>query len=97
MRRPDSVKKAGPFRCASLANGHILISPAWSQYSTEWTLEEGGGPSFGGRMGLADDLERWLNGPYTEDEVEDGNKRIHRHDRELKKAEKAYLGNEKAT
>ena len=97
MRRPDWVKKAGPFRCVSLANGHILISPAWSQYEKEWTLEEGGGPGFGGRMGLAADLERWLNGPYTGDQVEEGNKRIRRHDRELERAAKEYPGNEEAS
>lgn len=59
MRKPAWVKKSGPYRCRwSLANGNLVLEPAWLQYGKPWTAEQGGGPGFLGRMELADDLEQ---------------------------------------
>lgn len=95
MRRPSWLRKSGPFKCTSFANGLIEVKPAWSQYDIEWTADGGGGPGFAGRMRLAADLERWLNAPFTGNEVDEGLKRIRRHDRELAKAKKEWDAKQK--
>ena len=60
MRRPATVRKAGPYKCESLANGQILVTPTWPQFPP-YTDEEGGGPGVFSRMALAGELARWLN------------------------------------
>jgi hypothetical protein len=65
VRRPAWIKKSGPFKCVSLANGKIMVTPTWPQYQP-YTEEDGGGPGCLGRMALADDLEAFLNAPYEE-------------------------------
>ena len=85
MKRLAWIRKSGPFRCISQANGYILLKPSWSQYGHVWNQKEGGGPGFLGRMSLAADLEKWLNSIYSEIELNDGFNRIELHDAELKK------------
>ena len=80
------MRQSGPFKCVSLANGHILVKPAWSQYKTVWNVEDGGGPGFMGRMGLASQLETFLNQIYTETQTEAGFERVRQHDINLEKA-----------
>ena len=90
MRRPSVVRQSGPFFCQSLANGHILIKPAWSQYERVWSLQEGGGPGIFTRMELARTLQHWLNAPYDLGaQLEIGIERISQHDRNLAEADKA--------
>ena len=89
MRRPSVVRQSGPFFCQSLANGHILIKPAWSQYERVWNLEEGGGPGIFTRMELARELQYWLNATYVGRAFERGLERISQHDRNLAEADKA--------
>lgn len=40
-----------------------------------------------GRLTLADDLERWLNNGYSEDEIREAEQRIAEHDRNLAEAQ----------
>lgn len=65
LRRPSIVKESGPYRCVSYADGRIEVKPTWPQYPP-YDPEHGGGPGIFGRMGLARELERWLNAPYKE-------------------------------
>ena len=90
MRKPAWVRKSGPFQCLSLANGYILVRPSWPQYGAVWRLEEGGGPGFSGRMGLAGDLEKWLNSVYTEAEVAEAKSRVALHETELGKSSRLF-------
>lgn len=87
MRRPSWIRKSGPYRCVSMVNGYIVVKPSWPQYGPVWHEKDGGGPGMLGRMGLADELERWLNSIHFLEEILEGHKRIEQHDRELKKAE----------
>ncbi len=63
MRRPNLIRKSGPYRCESRADGSILITPDWSQFP-KYTEEDGGGPGVISRLALAVNLEEWLNSIY---------------------------------
>lgn len=71
MRRPSLVRRSGPYRVISLSDGKLQLTPAWPQFP-KWTPEDGGGPGLLSRLGLADDLERWLNAPYGDQKATDG-------------------------
>ena len=92
MRKPSWVKKSGPYTCVSLSNGSIVVKPSWPQYGHVWNEKDGGGPGLSGRMGLAGDLEAWLNSVYTEEEIATGKARIMEHNVNL---ELAGRGSEK--
>jgi len=68
MRRPSWVKRSGPYKVVSLANGELTVTPTWPQYPP-WNEEDGGGPGLWGRLGLAGDLEKWLNAPYSSQSI----------------------------
>lgn len=68
MRRPHWVKKSGPYKVSSHADGTLTVYPAWPQFQ-EWTEEDGGGPGLFSRTGLAHDLQNWLNAVYDVAEV----------------------------
>lgn len=61
VKRARMVKKSGPYKVLARADGSLVVIPAWPQFPK---ADEGGGPGFISRMGLAEDLERWLNAPY---------------------------------
>lgn len=83
MRKPAWLRRSGPYKCSSLGNGHITVKPSWPQYGTVWNGEDGGGPGMLGRLTLVDDLERYLNNCYSEDEIREAEQRIAEHDRNL--------------
>jgi hypothetical protein len=68
--RPTSIKRAGPYRVDSLADGSLLVIPAWPEFS-KWTPADGGGPGIMSRLGLARALGEWLNGKEASDEASD--------------------------
>ena len=61
MRRPSFIKANGPYKVYSRADGTLIVEPEWPD-SPPWT--DGGGPGLLSRMGLANDLQAWLNAPY---------------------------------
>ena len=63
VRRPRAVRRAGPYVVESLADGGLIVTPAWPAFRP-WTPEEGGGPGVFSRLDLAGELQRWLNAPY---------------------------------
>ena len=91
MKKPSWVRQSGPFVCSSLSNGYILVQPSWPQYGAVWRSEEGGGPGAVGRIGLAADLQKWLNSVYTEAEVGEAKRRVALHGKELKKADRQFF------
>lgn len=68
MRRPTIVKKSGPYKVQSCADGSLTVVPTWPQFGT-YTPENGGGPGVFSRLWLAGDLARWLNAPFKEPDV----------------------------
>lgn len=86
MKRPAWLRRSGPFKCVSLACGYIQLQPAWPQYRV-WEVNEGGGPGVFDRMGLAEDLQTFLNSIYSEDEVREAAERILQHERSMVAAE----------
>ena len=60
MRRPAMVRQSGPYKVDSVADGTMIVTPSWPQCPA-WRKGEGGGPGLFSRLGLAADLERWLN------------------------------------
>ena len=60
MRRPTSVKRAGPYRVNSYPDGTLLVQPGWPAFKS-YTPGDGGGPGILSRMELAHELELWLN------------------------------------
>ncbi|KKM78554.1 hypothetical protein LCGC14_1358760 [marine sediment metagenome] len=88
MRRRSWVKQSGPFKCSSLASGHIVVQPSWGQYGKVWEMEDGGGPGFSGRMRLASELQKMLNKIYEPEEIEEANQRIALHEQNSLKAER---------
>lgn len=85
MRRSAHMKRSGPYRVESCSDGTLTVYPRWPQFRT-WTEEDGGGPGLFSRMGLAHDLERWLNAVYDEATLESVNEERERI-RTLAKAE----------
>ncbi len=65
VRRPRSVREAGPYKVHSCSDGTLTIEPAWPKFRP-WTAEEGGGPGVYSRMVLAVDLQAWLNNEVGE-------------------------------
>jgi len=53
-RRTALMKRAGPYAVASRADGSLIVTPAWP-------LDSDPGPGLSSRMGLADDVEAFLN------------------------------------
>lgn len=80
MRRPAWLRRSGPFKCVSLSSGYIQIQPAWPQYNRVWEVNEGGGPGVFDRLGLAEDIQKFLNSIYSEDELAKGADRISQHE-----------------
>ena len=70
VRRTKLMTEAGPNRVVSHVDGTLAVYPEWSGYDgkpawkreTEEDQRTAGGPGIFSRMGLASDLERWLNG-----------------------------------
>ena len=60
MKRPTSVRRAGPYQVHSCADGSLQVVPDWPAFP-KYTNETGGGAGVLSRMALARDLERWLN------------------------------------
>ena len=60
VRKPASVRRAGPYQVSSRADGTLIVTPAWPNFRP-YTPEDGGGPGVFSRLGLAHDFERWLN------------------------------------
>ena len=50
-----TVKKAGPYAVASLANGQILIVPTWPEFPRD-EKDQSGGPGVASRVQLAQEL-----------------------------------------
>ncbi len=61
MRRPPSIKRAGPYKVQSCADGTLRVTPEWPRLR-KWNPEDGGGPGLFSRLSLAEDLQDWLNG-----------------------------------
>lgn len=61
MKRPKTVKRAGPYIVQSCADGTMVVTPNWPMFR-KFDPDEGGGPGLGSRLGLAADLQDWLNG-----------------------------------
>ncbi len=89
MRKPSWVRKSGPFECISYVNGYIMVKPSWPQYGAVWEMDKGGGPGIFGRMGLAANLEKWLNSCYSDAEIAEAHERIKQHDANLEAMAKA--------
>ncbi len=70
VRRTRLMRDAGPYKVVSNYDGTLVVYPEWSMYDgkpawkreTEEDQRNAGGHGFFSRMGLAADLERWLNG-----------------------------------
>ena len=60
MRRPASLRNAGPYVVKSCADGTLIVTPDWPRFP-KYTDEDGGGPGLFSRLALAHDLEAWLN------------------------------------
>ncbi len=70
------MRDAGPYRVLSSSDGTLKVYPEWHEYPgiPSWQYGElhdgdysewpGGGPGMFSRMGLAHDLQRYLNSPY---------------------------------
>lgn len=69
MRKSRWITQSGPFDVKSCADGTLIVTPKWPQYS-EWTELGGGGPGIFGRLGLAHAVEIYLNSPYPAEAVE---------------------------
>lgn len=67
-RRTALMRKAGPYKVTSCADGSLIVEPGWPEYppAVERAIH-GGGPGPFTRMGLAADLEAWLNVPFKGD------------------------------
>ena len=74
-RRTALMRKAGPYKVESLVDGTLMVSPDWSAYPGKpgWRREtqddenEAGGPGLFSRLGLANDVQDFLNGYKSED------------------------------
>lgn len=64
-RRTALIRKAGPYKVESLANGEIRVCPTWPEYPGY--TEHENGPGLFTRMDLAEDLQKWLNSGYEGD------------------------------
>ena len=69
IRKPSFIRKSGPYSVTSRADGTLIVEPSWSQF-VPWTEETGGGPGLVSRMGLAFNIERWLNGETVAEAIE---------------------------
>ena len=72
VRRTAVMRDAGPFKVQSHLGGTLHVFPSWSglygkpgwRRRTDKDEATAGGPGFFSRMGLAEHVERFLNGPY---------------------------------
>ena len=61
------MRKAGPYTVQSCADGTLVVEPSWPEYPPAVErANRGGGPGPFTRMGLAGDIERWLNAVYPD-------------------------------
>ena len=77
IRRTALMKRAGPYRVVSHLGGLLSVYPHWLgmdgkpswRRETEADAMEAGGPGVFSRMGLAYDVQRWLNVPHDDSEA----------------------------
>ena len=63
-KRTALMKRAGPYAVASRADGSLIVTPAWPLDSDP---DGDRGPGLSSRMGLAADVEAFLNGVAASD------------------------------
>jgi hypothetical protein len=77
MRRSTEIKHAGPYHAESYSQGgaglvYIVLWPAHADHG-DWVegrgSGEGGGPSIFTSMGRAQEIENFLNTPYTPEQI----------------------------
>ena len=64
------MKDAGPYKVQSCSDGSLKVYPDWPQFP-KYNDEDGGGPGMLSRLGLAHDLEQFLNAPYKSVDIAD--------------------------
>lgn len=78
VRRTALMRHAGPYVVKSHSNGLLSVYPQWADLygKPSWMREteedhmEAGGPGLFSRLGIADDIQRFLNQPFPDEEVE---------------------------
>lgn len=78
VRRTALMRQAGPYVVKSHVNGVLAVYPQWAELygkpswmrETEEDRMEAGGPGIFSRMGIADDIQRFLNQPFSDESVQ---------------------------